>query len=129
MKAQAQQLTPPASSAGAAWGACTSSDEYVQLYLEHVLDVSVREQYSAFEDGFYRCVDKTTISLFRPEELQLLLLGKEEELDVSLLQKVKDARSLLPIHPPHFQRVCRHTAQPLRLRQAVHFARFQNQTW
>ncbi|CDJ67695.1 E3 ubiquitin-protein ligase, putative [Eimeria necatrix] len=77
-------------------------DEYVQLYLEHVLDVSVREQYSAFEDGFYRCVDKTTISLFRPEELQLLLLGKEEELDVSLLQKAatyqdgytKDSRAI-----------------------------------
>lgn len=53
-----------------------------------MLDVSVREQYTAFEVGFYRCVDKTTISLFRPEELQLLLLGQEEELDISLLEKV-----------------------------------------
>ena len=64
-------------------------EEYVQLYIQHVLNVAVREQYSAFEEGFYRCVDKGTISLFRPEELQLLLLGKEEELDVALLQKVK----------------------------------------
>ncbi|XP_026193872.1 ubiquitin-protein ligase E3A [Cyclospora cayetanensis] len=62
-------------------------EEYVQLYINYILEVSVREQYSAFEEGFYRCVDKATISLFRPEELQLLLLGKEEELDVSLLQK------------------------------------------
>ncbi|OEH77949.1 e3 ubiquitin-protein [Cyclospora cayetanensis] len=72
-------------------------EEYVQLYINYILEVSVREQYSAFEEGFYRCVDKATISLFRPEELQLLLLGKEEELDVSLLQKVYSAADIL--HP------------------------------
>ncbi|KAL8443043.1 hypothetical protein Emag_006149 [Eimeria magna] len=62
-------------------------EEFVELYIQHVLNTSVEAQYSAFEGGFYRCVDRAAVSLFRPEELQLLLLGKEEELDVALLQK------------------------------------------
>ncbi|KAL8271527.1 hypothetical protein Esti_004562 [Eimeria stiedai] len=62
-------------------------EEFVELYIQHVLNTSVEAQYSAFESGFYRCVDRAAVCLFRPEELQLLLLGKEEELDVTLLQK------------------------------------------
>ncbi|KAL8424432.1 hypothetical protein Efla_001034 [Eimeria flavescens] len=62
-------------------------EEFVELYIQHVLNSSVEAQYSAFESGFYRCVDSAALSFFRPEELQLLLLGKEEDLDVSLLQK------------------------------------------
>ncbi|KAL8436633.1 hypothetical protein ACSSS7_001563 [Eimeria intestinalis] len=66
---------------------CGRREEFIELYLQHVLNTSVESQYSAFESGFYRCVDRAAVSLFRPEELQLLLLGKEEELDVALLQK------------------------------------------
>ncbi|PFH32424.1 putative E3 ubiquitin-protein ligase [Besnoitia besnoiti] len=61
-------------------------EEYVRLYVDHVLNKSIEAQYRAFHQGFHSCVHEATISLFRPEELQRVILGSEEELDFEKLR-------------------------------------------
>ena len=53
-------------------------EEYVRLYVRHVLMESVKEQFGALKKGFMRACDSDALKMFRPEELELLICGRPE---------------------------------------------------
>ena len=62
--------------------------EFVDLYIRYLLDVSVARQYEPFKRGFFSVCGGNALSLFRPEEIELLIRGSDEPLDTASLQGV-----------------------------------------
>lgn len=70
--------------------------EYVDLYVQFLLDGSVARQFDPFRRGFYTVCGGSSsggnnaLSLFRPEEIDLLVRGsgRDEPLDISTLRAV-----------------------------------------
>ena len=62
--------------------------EFVQLYLKYLLDTSVARQFEPFKRGFFTVCGGNALSLFRPEEIELLVRGSDEPLDVESLRLV-----------------------------------------
>ncbi|RPA97119.1 HECT-domain-containing protein, partial [Choiromyces venosus 120613-1] len=62
--------------------------EFVDLYLNYLLNSSVAKQFEPFKRGFYTVCGGNALSLFRPEEIELLIRGSDEALDVSALKAV-----------------------------------------
>jgi E3 ubiquitin-protein ligase HECTD2 len=53
-------------------------EEYVDLYVEHVLDKSIRKQFEPFARGFFNVCGGNALSFFRGEEIELLIRGSGE---------------------------------------------------
>ena len=66
----------------------TNRKEFVDLYIRHLLDSSIARQYEPFKRGFFSVCEGNALSLFRPEEIELLVRGSEEPLDVETLRAV-----------------------------------------
>ena len=66
----------------------TNRREFVDLYIRYLLDTSVARQYEPFKRGFFTVCGGNALSLFRPEEIELLIRGSDESLDVPTLQSV-----------------------------------------
>ncbi|KFZ15303.1 hypothetical protein V501_02766 [Pseudogymnoascus sp. VKM F-4519 (FW-2642)] len=62
--------------------------EFVNLYVKYLLDTSVVRQFEPFKRGFYTVCGGNALSLFRPEEIELLIRGSDEPLDISSLEAV-----------------------------------------
>lgn len=62
--------------------------EFVDLYIQYLLDTSVARQYEPFKRGFFTVCGGNALSLFRPEEIELLVRGSDEPLDVTSLRAV-----------------------------------------
>lgn len=62
--------------------------EFVDLYVKHILDTSVTRQFEPFKRGFYTVCAGNALSLFGPEEIELLVCGSVEPLDVQALKAV-----------------------------------------
>lgn len=62
--------------------------EFVDLYVHYMLDVAVARQFEPFKRGFFTVCGGNALSLFRPEEIELLVRGSEEALDVASLRAV-----------------------------------------
>ncbi|KAI9799284.1 MAG: putative E3 ubiquitin-protein ligase [Piccolia ochrophora] len=62
--------------------------EFVELYVHYVLDSSVARQFEPFKRGFFTVCGGNALSLFRPEEIELLVRGSDEPLDISSLRAV-----------------------------------------
>lgn len=62
--------------------------EFVDLYVHYLLDTAVARQFEPFKRGFYTVCGGNALSLFRPEEIELLVRGSDEPLDVSSLKAV-----------------------------------------
>lgn len=62
--------------------------EFVDLYVRYLLDTSVSRQYEPFKRGFFTVCGGNALSLFRPEEIELLVRGSDESLDVATLRTV-----------------------------------------
>ena len=62
--------------------------EFVDLYIRYQLDIAVARQYEPFKRGFFTVCGGNALSLFRPEEIELLVRGSDEPLDVSSLRAV-----------------------------------------
>ena len=62
--------------------------EFVDLYIQYLLDTSVVRQYEPFKRGFFSVCGGNALSLFRPEEIELLVRGSDEPLDVASLRAV-----------------------------------------
>lgn len=62
--------------------------EFVDLYIRYQLDTAVTRQYEPFKRGFFTVCGGNALSLFRPEEIELLVRGSDEPLDVSSLRAV-----------------------------------------
>ena len=64
--------------------------EYVDLYVRYLLDVSVSRQFEPFKRGFFTVCAGNALSLFRPEEIELLVRGSDEPLDIVSLRAVAE---------------------------------------
>ncbi|TWU78673.1 putative E3 ubiquitin-protein ligase [Metarhizium rileyi] len=64
--------------------------EYVDLYIRYVLDTAVTRQFEPFKRGFYTVCGGNAFSLFRPEEIELLIRGSDEALDIATLRAVAE---------------------------------------
>lgn len=62
--------------------------EFVDMYIHYLLDQSVARQYEPFKRGFFTVCGGNALSLFRPEEIELLIRGSDEPLDVNSLRAV-----------------------------------------
>ncbi|XP_044049751.1 probable E3 ubiquitin-protein ligase HERC4 [Siniperca chuatsi] len=51
--------------------------EFVDAYVNHVFNTSVEGVFQEFERGFFQVCDRDLVKLFRPEELQEVLVGKD----------------------------------------------------
>ncbi|KAK7945016.1 hypothetical protein WMY93_000744 [Mugilogobius chulae] len=60
--------------------------EYVQLYVDFLLNKSMSKQFAAFYHGFHSVCASDALMLLRPEEVEMLVCGSPE-LDMSALQK------------------------------------------
>ncbi|KAK0626100.1 hypothetical protein B0T14DRAFT_421487 [Immersiella caudata] len=64
--------------------------EYVDLYVRYLLDTAVTRQFEPFKRGFFTVCGGNALSLFRPEEIELLVRGSDEALDISSLRAVAE---------------------------------------
>ncbi|KAH8590279.1 hypothetical protein B0O99DRAFT_691717 [Bisporella sp. PMI_857] len=62
--------------------------EFVDLYVRYLLDTAVARQFEPFKRGFFTVCGGNALSLFRPEEIELLIRGSEEPLDIESLEAV-----------------------------------------
>ncbi|PNS15312.1 hypothetical protein CAC42_5483 [Sphaceloma murrayae] len=63
--------------------------DFVNLYVRHLLDTSVARQFEPFKRGFFTVCAGNALSLFRAEEIELLIRGAEEDfIDVDALRAV-----------------------------------------
>lgn len=62
--------------------------EFVDLYVQYLLDTAVSRQFEPFKRGFFTVCGGNALSLFRPEEIELLIRGSDELLDIESLQAV-----------------------------------------
>lgn len=62
--------------------------EFVDLYIRYMLDTQVARQFEPFKRGFFTVCGGNALSLFQPEEIELLVRGSDEGLDVSSLRGV-----------------------------------------
>ncbi|KAI5305695.1 hypothetical protein KEM56_003618 [Ascosphaera pollenicola] len=60
--------------------------EYVSLYVRHLLEESVARQFNPFKNGFFTVCAGNALHLFRPEEIELLVRGSDEPLDIHSLK-------------------------------------------
>lgn len=60
--------------------------EYVDLYWNYILNVSIDKQFRAFKNGFMKVVDGEVLKLFNAEELLQLIIGMQDY-DWELLEK------------------------------------------
>ncbi|TRY69835.1 hypothetical protein DNTS_012933 [Danionella cerebrum] len=61
--------------------------EYVQLYIEFLLNKSIYRQFAAFYHGFHSVCASNALMLLRPEEVEILVCGSPN-LDMGSLQRV-----------------------------------------
>lgn len=66
----------------------TNRREFVDLYVHYMLDTAVARQYEPFKRGFYTVCGGNALSLFRPDEIELLVRGSDEPLDIASLRAV-----------------------------------------
>jgi E3 ubiquitin-protein ligase HECTD2 len=62
--------------------------EFVDLFVRYFLDTAVTRQFEPFKRGFFTVCGGNALSLFRPEEIELLIRGSDEPLDIASLQAV-----------------------------------------
>ncbi|KAI9820087.1 MAG: putative E3 ubiquitin-protein ligase [Phylliscum demangeonii] len=77
--------------------------EFVDLYVRHLLDTAVARQFEPFKRGFYTVCTGHALALFRPQEIELLVRGSDDVLDVSSLRAVAvhDGWEASADHRPH----------------------------
>ncbi|KAK9768573.1 hypothetical protein K7432_000714 [Basidiobolus ranarum] len=61
--------------------------EFVDLYVDFILNKSVERQFNAFKEGFDNVCAGSAIQLFRPEEVEQLICGSSD-LDFEALERV-----------------------------------------
>jgi E3 ubiquitin-protein ligase HECTD2 len=66
----------------------TNRHEFVSLYVTYLLDIAVQRQFEPFKRGFYTVCGGNALALFRPEEIELMVRGSDEPLDVPTLRAV-----------------------------------------
>ncbi|KAI7901092.1 uncharacterized protein BX663DRAFT_544279 [Cokeromyces recurvatus] len=67
-----------------------NKQEFVSLYVDFLLNKSIKRQFGAFKRGFYLVCGGNALSLFRPEEIELLIRGSDEPLAIDELKGQTD---------------------------------------
>lgn len=62
--------------------------QFVDAYIKFLLDTQVARQFEPFKRGFFKVCGGNALSLFQPEEIELLVRGSDEPLDVPTLKAV-----------------------------------------
>ncbi|KAJ2988767.1 hypothetical protein NUW58_g3807 [Xylaria curta] len=62
--------------------------EYIDLYVRYLLDTSITRQFEPFKRGFFTVCAGNALTLFKPEEIELLVRGSDEPLDINSLRAV-----------------------------------------
>ncbi|EFE44604.1 ubiquitin-protein ligase (Hul4), putative [Trichophyton verrucosum HKI 0517] len=62
--------------------------EFVDLYVRYIIDGAVCRQFEPFRRGFFTVCGGNALHLFKPEEIELLIRGSEEPLDIPSLRGV-----------------------------------------
>lgn len=62
--------------------------DFIDLYVRYHLDVSVARQFEPFKRGFYSVCGGNAFSLFRPDEIELLVRGSGGALDIPSFRAV-----------------------------------------
>ncbi|KAF3359558.1 hypothetical protein VDGD_01943 [Verticillium dahliae] len=73
---------------GGEWKSVTNANrrEFVDCYVRYLLDHAVTRQFEPFKRGFYTVCGGNALSLFRPEEIELLVRGSDTALDIDSLR-------------------------------------------
>uniref|UniRef100_A0A8C1U974 Si:ch73-190m4.1 n=1 Tax=Cyprinus carpio TaxID=7962 RepID=A0A8C1U974_CYPCA len=53
-------------------------EDFVDKYVDHILNKSVEEVFEEFKRGFFKACDRCIVEMFEPEELRGVLVGNEE---------------------------------------------------
>ncbi|KAI5359652.1 Putative HECT domain-containing protein [Septoria linicola] len=75
--------------------------EFVDAYVRYLLDTAVSRQFEPFKRGFFTVCAGNALSLFRAEEIELLVRGSDEALDVDSLRAVAHYENWRHFQPPH----------------------------
>ena len=75
--------------------------EFVEAYVRYFLDAAVVRQFEPFKRGFFQVCAGNALSLFRAEEIELLVRGSDEALDVDSLRAVAVYENWRHFQPPH----------------------------
>ncbi len=75
--------------------------EFVDAYIRYLLDTAVVRQFEPFKRGFFQVCAGNAFSLFRAEEIELLVRGSDEALDVDSLRAVAVYENWKHFQPPH----------------------------
>jgi E3 ubiquitin-protein ligase HECTD2 len=75
--------------------------EFVDLYVRYLLDAAVARQFEPFKRGFFTVCGGNALSLFRAEEIELLVRGSDEPLDVDSLRAVAVHENWKEVARPH----------------------------
>jgi E3 ubiquitin-protein ligase HECTD2 len=75
--------------------------EFVDLYIRYLLDGAVARQFEPFKRGFFTVCAGNALSLFRAEEIELLVRGSDEALNVDSLRAVAVHENWKQPFPPH----------------------------
>lgn len=75
--------------------------EFVELYVRYLLDTAVARQFEPFKRGFFTVCAGNALSLFRAEEIELLVRGSDEALDIDSLRAVAVYENWRSANPPH----------------------------
>lgn len=62
--------------------------DYVSRVVRYFLDTAIEALFAEFKQGFHSVVGGNALSLFRPEELEALVKGSSEPLDIQTLKTV-----------------------------------------
>uniref|UniRef100_A0A8C2DUB1 Si:ch73-190m4.1 n=1 Tax=Cyprinus carpio TaxID=7962 RepID=A0A8C2DUB1_CYPCA len=62
-------------------------EDFVDKYVDHILNKSVEEVFEEFKRGFFKACDRCIVEMFEPEELRGVLVGNEEY-DWDILKQV-----------------------------------------
>lgn len=62
--------------------------EFVDLYVRYLLDKAVSRQFEPFKRGFFTVCGGNALHLFKPEEIELLVRGSDDPLDIPSLRAV-----------------------------------------
>jgi E3 ubiquitin-protein ligase HECTD2 len=79
----------------------TNREGFVDAYVRYLLDTAVIKQFEPFKRGFFQVCAGNALSLFRAEEIELLVRGSDEALDVDSLRAVAVYENWRHFHPPH----------------------------
>jgi E3 ubiquitin-protein ligase HECTD2 len=74
---------------------------FVDAYVRYLLDTAVARQFEPFKRGFFTVCAGNALSLFRAEEIELLIRGSDEALDVDSLRAVAVYENWRQDNPSH----------------------------